>query len=262
MRIDSKMLAPNSVGTTQIQDGSVTSEKLASGLVGAYSKGYIYKCNLEWVSANQVNIKAGAARDVDDSITMVLSSDLTIDISTSGKNGLDTGSEAASSWYYVWLIKNTTTNEVAAIFSLSATSPTLPSGFTKKRLLGTVRNSSSSNLLKFIKYDLYNSRKTYWLEDRDTTLRVLNNGTSGTYVDLDLSTRVPPNSTLAILDQWCTGDDMHIRRNGDSMSFFRVTEKGAVVVCEVPTDSSQLVEYHVDGGGHAYVSVLGYEEEI
>ena len=49
---------------------------------------------------------------------------LTVDITVSGVNGLDTGSEAASTWYYIWVIYNGTT--VAGLLSTSATAPTMP----------------------------------------------------------------------------------------------------------------------------------------
>jgi hypothetical protein len=59
---------------------------------------------------------------------------LTVDIAASGANGLDTGSASADTWYYVWVISNGTTT--AGLLSLSATSPTLPSGYTFKALVG------------------------------------------------------------------------------------------------------------------------------
>ena len=49
---------------------------------------------------------------------------------TSGVNGLDTGSLAANTWYYLFLIYNPTTSTVASLYSLSATAPTLPTGYT------------------------------------------------------------------------------------------------------------------------------------
>jgi hypothetical protein len=72
---------------------------------------------------------------------------VTADITGSGANGLDTGSEGASAWYYIWLIFNGTT--VAALLSTSATAPTLPSGYTYKKRVGAVRNNGSSNFIAF-----------------------------------------------------------------------------------------------------------------
>ena len=50
-----------------------------------------------------------------------------INTTTTGANGLDTGSRAANTWYNIFLINNGTTT--AGLASLSATSPTLPTGY-------------------------------------------------------------------------------------------------------------------------------------
>ena len=76
---------------------------------------------------------------------------LTADITASGANGLDTGAEAASTWYAVHVITNNDGSSVASLFSLSDTAPTLPGGFTKFRRVGWVRNNASSNFLGFEK---------------------------------------------------------------------------------------------------------------
>jgi hypothetical protein len=68
---------------------------------------------------------------------------LSIAGTTSGAaNGLDTGSLAASTWYSVWVIYNGST--VAGLLSLSATTPTLPSGYTYKARVGWIKTGSGS----------------------------------------------------------------------------------------------------------------------
>lgn len=78
---------------------------------------------------------------------------LTLDITASGANGLDTGVEAISKWYYVWTIYNPTTATVAGLYSLSSTAPTLPAGYTFKALVGLVRNDASGNFIPFYQFD-------------------------------------------------------------------------------------------------------------
>lgn len=75
---------------------------------------------------------------------------LTNTITTSGVNGLDTGSEASNTWYSVWVISNGTT--LASILSLSATAPTAPSYAYKVRV-GWVRNNESSNLWRTLQFN-------------------------------------------------------------------------------------------------------------
>ena len=83
----------------------------------------------------------------------VLSSvSLTIATTASGANGLDTGSAAYSTWYSVWVIYNG--SSVAGLLSTSATSPTLPTGYTYKARVGWIRTQSATNYypLSFIQY--------------------------------------------------------------------------------------------------------------
>ncbi len=66
-------------------------------------------------------------------------------LNTSGANGLDTGSPAASTWYNVFVIYDPTSASTAALLSLSATAPALPSGYTFFARVGAVRTDSSTS---------------------------------------------------------------------------------------------------------------------
>jgi hypothetical protein len=60
---------------------------------------------------------------------------LSLVVSGSGANGLDTGSIGTNQYHY-FAIYNPTTGTVASLASLSATAPTMPSGYTYKRRIG------------------------------------------------------------------------------------------------------------------------------
>lgn len=105
---------------------------------------------------------------------------VTADITASGVNGLDTGSEAANTWYYFWLIYNGTT--VASLISVSSTAPTLPSGYTFKALAGVVRNDGSSNFVAFRQAD-----RTVWVDTTNAHA-----AGSAAYVSVSLASFVPP----------------------------------------------------------------------
>jgi hypothetical protein len=79
---------------------------------------------------------------------MSTSETFTLDITTSGLLGLDTGAEAADAWYYIWIIAKVD-GTVSAILSASATAPTMPAGYTLKRLVSMVRNTSG-NFVNFV----------------------------------------------------------------------------------------------------------------
>lgn len=69
----------------------------------------------------------------------------TIALDASGAGGLDTGSPANSTQYYIWLCKGT--SGVTAIFSASASAPTLPSGYDSYKVcIGRVITDGSANI--------------------------------------------------------------------------------------------------------------------
>ena len=67
---------------------------------------------------------------------------VTLDATTTGLNGLDTGSLAVTKFYYIYIINNGSTT--GAIASLSSTSPTLPSGYTYKARVGGVATNTTT----------------------------------------------------------------------------------------------------------------------
>lgn len=70
---------------------------------------------------------------------------LTVDLTVSGANGLDAGSEANLTWYHLWVIYNGST--VAGLLSTSATAPTMPSGYTYKGYVGAIYNDSGGDFI-------------------------------------------------------------------------------------------------------------------
>jgi hypothetical protein len=70
-------------------------------------------------------------------------------ITTSGAGGLDTGSEASATWYFVWIIRKSSDGTTSSLLSTSSSSPTMPSGYDQKALVSAVRNDGSSNFVDF-----------------------------------------------------------------------------------------------------------------
>jgi len=82
------------------------------------------------------------------------------------KGGLDTGTVANTTWYYLFAIYDPTTKTVDALFSASPTAPTMPSGYTKKKLVGIVRTDGSANILSFTQLNnLFNFTNPYAIFD-------------------------------------------------------------------------------------------------
>lgn len=71
----------------------------------------------------------------------------TVDLTSSGAGGLDTGSVVASTWYFYWVIFNPSTNAVSCIASIASApgSITKPSGYTFAARVGANATDASAN---------------------------------------------------------------------------------------------------------------------
>lgn len=146
-------------------------------------------------SDHDIDIAAGEAASTESNpVLMTLASSITKRIDAAwavgtGNGGLDgtessPGTPDANTWYSVWLIRRSDTGVVDALFSESATSPTLPTNYDQKRRLGWVKTDGSANILEFTQdgdYFTYVDRQTA----TPTTI-----GTTSTTVTFP----VPPNT--------------------------------------------------------------------
>lgn len=108
--------------------------------------------------------------------------DVTIDLSTSGANGLDTGSLAANTAYHLYLISNGSTLAGIASTSSGLSGVTMPSGYTWGLLVSwcvTDETADPFNVEEFEQYD----RKWSWKDAQ----KVVNNGGSTTTAAINLS---------------------------------------------------------------------------
>lgn len=155
-------------------------------------------------AAHDIDIAAGVARDDGDAVTLRLASTLTKQIDAAwaagdDAGGLDTGSVAADTWYSAWLIRRSDTGVVDALFSTSASSPTMPTDYDQKRRIGWVRTNGSSDIIAFHQRgDLF-----YW-DDPDTNGLDESNETVSTTAE-SLTLLFCPPSVEGMLNVGATG---------------------------------------------------------
>lgn len=94
------------------------------------------------ITADQIVLETSAGT------FFVATPSVTISSGSSGANGLDTGTLAASTWYSLWIIYNGTTT--AGLMSASATSPTLPGGYTYYARAGWFVTDGSKNFMRVL----------------------------------------------------------------------------------------------------------------
>lgn len=69
------------------------------------------------------------------------------------QNKLDAGARASNTWYHVFAIRKTSDGTGDILFSLSATAPTMPVGYSGFALIESVRTDASGNIRAFIESD-------------------------------------------------------------------------------------------------------------
>src|SRR5437899_5523299 len=122
-----------------------------------------------------------------------------------GVGRLDTAEIAASTWYHVYVIQRTDTGVVDALLSTSASAPTMPANYTKKRRIGSVLTDASKSL-------------NYFTQDGDwfvLSTQVMTNssnpGTSASNVILNVPTGVTVLAVAeALLRNGGTASTMHV----------------------------------------------------
>lgn len=182
---------------------------------------YISGLDLSVASTKIIAIAPGQARDSNDVIDMPVSfSDLQgqvvpavqylnyqqpllVNAESSGANGLDQGSLAASTQYAIYLIGDSRGYKpVAGIMSLSSNAyPLMPSGYDSYRLLGFASTNSSSNFVFSTNpVQMMKNASSYYLSGASAAL---SGGTSTSFAEVDLNSYVPlaslPNVIVQLL---------------------------------------------------------------
>lgn len=240
---------------------SVTWQAQGAGSA-ALPQGYIYDLKLSYVSATTIQIATGSCRNDADDYDIELTGTQNVALTTSGANGLDTGSEASSTLYYVWVIEKSSDGTTGGLLSLSDSAPTMPTGYDKKRLIGAIYNDSSSDIMVFNARGKGNTRNMF-LDGDVTPLLLLNGGSATTFTNVDVSALVPSMSQNIFVrcsfQRTAFGnidDSFYIRPDGSSEAtppsrvggMFDDTDPSAFtrVLFPIELSSSQIFEYAVD----------------
>jgi hypothetical protein len=139
-------------------------------------------------SSATMSIGAGQASDSTNAayITLAASIDKTTGSwavgSTNG--GLDTGTIANSTWYHFYAIRRPDTGVVDVIFSLSASSPALPTNYTQYRLIGAAQTNGSAQWIVSLQPEFLQ------FQDQKSSGTAAGTFTAGSYVTRVINTSV------------------------------------------------------------------------
>jgi hypothetical protein len=158
--------------------------------------GLMFGCTLSGGGSQIITIAACTSTSDDQLNTMVVGTTFTKTFSNwavgTGNGGLDTGSVAINTYYFVYEIMRTDTGVVDYLLSTSATAPTFPANYTKKRRLGTIKTDATPNIISFSQ----NGDEFYWstpLLDVNTTV-----GTTPTLFTLNTPPQIKTNALLRV----------------------------------------------------------------
>lgn len=122
----------------------------ATGIGLASAQG-LYVTNNSVTPSTKIDFTANAVVMVTSSGAPVraTSVSVTCDLTTTGVNGMDTGSRPTSGWVYLYLISNgTLTRSLASITSPTSAGPSMPVGYTYAYYAGAMYCDGSQNLLR------------------------------------------------------------------------------------------------------------------
>jgi hypothetical protein len=202
-QLSTQQLGAQAVTTPILADGAVTEAKVATGTftpdgTGAapFAAGFLSNLfvsqaagpvagrtncvctNNATTPLTQVTTTADelVLKDANDNYYRVRNVNVTANSLASGVNGLDTGTVAASTWYYVYVISNgptATTPTVQALISTGQPAPAaLPTGYTYYALVGAVFTNTSNQFPYFRAFN----RRMYTQESVIFTSQVLTTG--------------------------------------------------------------------------------------
>lgn len=193
-----------------------------------------------------------------------------INFAVNGANGLDTGSFAASTGYYIFAIADSSEKHVpAAIASLSASAPTLPFGYDSIRLLGWVLSDGSTHLLPF--YASGSGSQKYFQWDAPIAVTVTASGTSATYSAMDLSVGMPASNyaRASIKYKWTNNapaDALNFTPSGATGDFETilgivagVAQEDNFVILPLTVSSVPKISYKTSAGTLNNVYVQAFE---
>jgi hypothetical protein len=160
--------------------------------------GYITGLTAAWASTTTLTLAVGACSDSTNDIDMTVATAITINAAVNGAAGLDTGSLAASTFYYVYVIADSSgythalpSAVISAAAPTATTGPLMPYGYDTWRMVDIKVTDGSSHFLLTYTNGQYSYREFIY----DAPLTTGSSALTTSYVALPLTACVAPIGT-------------------------------------------------------------------
>ena len=185
------------VGGNVFVDGNISGSATVTGgsfIGGNLNRHFINELTMSRPLAAAVKLHPGQCTDSTNSVYMDLTASVTLDITTTGIDALDTGAEASNTWYAVYVVSGA--SGMGGLLSTNETSPTMPAGYTYKRRVGWTYNHSDGDLQNFVQGGYGRERQYYWNELQADYTNVVTDVASSypTRTAVDCSALIPPSA--------------------------------------------------------------------
>lgn len=228
--------------------------------------GFISGLALSFTSVSTVTIATGLARSKNDKLDLVLAAPVVLNIAASGIDGLDTGVEAANTWYHAYVIGDSNgVNPTVGILSTAQNAPTFPAGYDVARRVGSVRNSAASDFRDFQVFGNGSDRSVQY-RDAISGRQRLTGGAATVVTAVSVSQLVPQTSQFVrlqyqqrgIVDAFLYDDPTQLLANAQ-----RTLMAGATT-CDVMrcTPARDIAYANAAAGGLLDIWVTGYDETV
>ena len=238
---------------------------------------YVNGFALTWLTNTTMFLGQGQARNSTDNNDILLNGNgATINVAVQGVNGIDQGTIAASTFYYVYAIGDSTAMDAtspgyvptAGLISLSATNPALPGNYDMFRRIGTILTSGAGAILAFRQLRAQAYRKMWY----DTAISVLAATAAAAFTAQSLAVAVPPIATevgfRADLFPNAAADFVELRPTGSASAAGYVKMSGDVAAVHhfdtisCPCNATPSIDWLTDAVSTVQLSVEWYLDPI
>jgi hypothetical protein len=216
-----------------------------------------------------LSVAAGQARDSTNCFDIVVAEPLAINFAAVGAGGLDTGTVAINSGYYIYVLYDQTQALLpAAIASLNSVTPVLPTtlgvGYSHYRQVGFITTDGSAELIA----STTSTGVISSFVQLNTPVEVLSAGVATTATDVDLSAAVPAVGVARVTLQVdflpdALGDTATIGNYEMSGLVAAVIQSEQVQTLVIDVAGVPSISYFLSTASAALtLTVLGYESTL